>query len=230
MENIKYIILDFGKVLARPTTGNWFITPKFLEIVDMKQIDIDLFNKNVSKYDYLLSKKIDTEEEEYKMFSLFYRNMLNDINYIGDIDNISNILGYDMAYGSTKYTMYDDVIEELDSLSKKCVLLLLSDNWPCAYRILKEYNIDKYFNKVYISSIYGYQKKDKKFFDFPIKDYKIKQNEAIFIDDNPKLLDIARSKGLDTRLMVRDYNDIESSHEIIHNLKELNIVNYNIRH
>ena len=33
--NYKYIILDFGKVLAGPTTGEWFITPKFKELVDM---------------------------------------------------------------------------------------------------------------------------------------------------------------------------------------------------
>ena len=37
--NYKYIILDFGKVLAGPTTGEWFITPKFIELVDMSLID-----------------------------------------------------------------------------------------------------------------------------------------------------------------------------------------------
>lgn len=36
---IKYLILDFGKVLAYPTTGNWSITPKFIELVDLKKID-----------------------------------------------------------------------------------------------------------------------------------------------------------------------------------------------
>ena len=30
----KYIILDFGKVLAGPTTGDWFITPKFEKVID----------------------------------------------------------------------------------------------------------------------------------------------------------------------------------------------------
>ena len=34
MTEIKTIILDFGKVLAGPTTGNWFITPKFKEYDD----------------------------------------------------------------------------------------------------------------------------------------------------------------------------------------------------
>ena len=37
----KYIILDFGKVLAYPTTGNWDITPKFLELIDINKIDMN---------------------------------------------------------------------------------------------------------------------------------------------------------------------------------------------
>ena len=34
----KYLILDFGKVLAYPKTGDWFITPLFLELIDMDKI------------------------------------------------------------------------------------------------------------------------------------------------------------------------------------------------
>lgn len=227
MDNIKYIILDFGKVLAGPTTGNWFITPKFIELVDMKKVDIELFNNSVSKYDYLLDKKIINEEEEYNMFYLFYKGMLETINYDNNIEEISKLLAFDMTYNSSKYTLYDDVVEQLKILSDKYTLLLLSDNWPCAYRIMNEYSISKYFDKLYISSVYGCQKKDKVFFDYPINDYNIKPGEAIFIDDNPLLLDIAKEKGLHTRLMVRDNKDIESNHPIIHNLYELNQLLFN---
>ena len=45
----KYIILDFGLVLWKLKTGEWFITPNFFEIlktekVDRKKLKI-LFNK-----------------------------------------------------------------------------------------------------------------------------------------------------------------------------------------
>ena len=43
---IKYVLLDFGKVLAFPTTGNWNVTPKFLEIVDMNRIDKKIKGSN----------------------------------------------------------------------------------------------------------------------------------------------------------------------------------------
>ena len=41
--NYKYTILDFGKVIVKPTTGNWDITPKFLELIDINKIDVDKF-------------------------------------------------------------------------------------------------------------------------------------------------------------------------------------------
>ncbi|CCY87796.1 unknown [Mycoplasma sp. CAG:956] len=36
---MKYIVLDFGMVLAYPPTENWHITPKFLELIDIKKIN-----------------------------------------------------------------------------------------------------------------------------------------------------------------------------------------------
>ena len=69
---------------------------------------------------------------------------------------------------------------------------------------MKYYGIYDLFTKVYVSSIYGEEKKDKIFFDNPINDFNIKPNEAIFIDDNEVLLDIAVSKGFEVRLMDRE--------------------------
>ena len=31
----KYIILDFGNVIVTPTTGDWHMTPKFKELIDV---------------------------------------------------------------------------------------------------------------------------------------------------------------------------------------------------
>ena len=61
---------------------------------------------------------------------------------------------------------------------------MLSDNWPCVIPYMKENKIYHYFDKIYVSSIYGVEKKDKVFFDYPLKDFNIKPGEALFIDDN----------------------------------------------
>lgn len=216
----KYLILDFGKVLFYPVTGHWFLTPLFIKTVDMDRINQEALQKAMEKYNEILSKKVTTEEEEYEMFYKFYRNVFKEINYsIQDAD--IHKIAYDITYHDEKYKMYDNVKEELEILSKKYTLLLLSDNWPCAIRILKNNKIYDYFEKIYISSIYGVQKKEKVFFDYPIKDYKIQKGEAIFVDDNEKLLDVASEKGLEVRLMNREKQEMISKYKMINNLLEI---------
>lgn len=216
----KYIILDFGKVLAYPTTGDWFITPLFLKLVDMTQIDREQILKVMNNYNYIISRSASTLEEEYNIFYDFYKNVLNDIKYPVTGDIIHN-LAHDITYNDNKYGFYDNIDEELEKLSKKYTLLLLSDNWPCAFHIMNNRGIDKYFKKIYISSVYGVQKKEGVFFDYPINDFNIKEGEAIFIDDNEELLDIAVTKGLEVRLMDRSEENKKSKYIIINNLEQI---------
>lgn len=223
MNSIKYIILDFGKVLAYPITGHWFITPKFMELVDMSMIDITQFNECTKKLNDILSRKVINREEEYEMFCNFYSQLFDLLAYPYKSKELIDNIVYDMVYTSNKYGLYDGVKTELEELSKHYTLLLLSDNWPCCIDIMKKYDIDKYFDKLYISSIYGSTKSDGIFFDYLINDYCIHSGEAIFIDDNPNLLAIASHKGLDVRLMDRDNECQDSEYPIICSLSEIDI-------
>lgn len=219
--NTKYIILDFGKVIAAPTTGNWDITPQFLDLVDIKKLDIEKMSKARKKYENILSEKIVSLEEEYNMFLRFYDGILKESNYPNYSNKIAQDIAYNRTYGFDKYKLYDNVKEELTKLKEKYILIILSDNWPCVIQYLKEYEIYNLFDKIYVSSIYGVEKKDKVFFDYPIKDFNIKKGEAIFIDDNESLLDIAKEKGLDVRLMDRENKILDSKYKIINTLDEI---------
>lgn len=219
MKKYKYIILDFGNVLAYPVSGHWFITNKFMEFIDVNVMDYEKINKAVSKFSDILSWKVVTLEEEENLFYNFYKNLFNELNYNVDDDVINEIVK-NFTYDSKKCNLYDGVVNELDRLSKKYKLLLLSDNWPCGIEIMKDNDIDKYFDKMYISSVYGYTKSEGVFFDYPIEEYDIKPGEALFIDDNEKLLDVAVSKGLDVKLMCRD-DIVNSKYEVINNLLEI---------
>ena len=213
--NYKYIILDFGKVIARPTTGNWDITPKFLEFIDIKKIDIEKLKELRKKYDSILSEKVTTLEEEFNMFVRFYESILK---AFGIPKEIIEKISYDRTYNSDKYTLYDNVQDELKSLKEKYKLILLTDNWPSVIDYLKEYDLYDDFEKIYISSIYGVEKKDKVLFNYPIKELNIRPNEALFIDDNEFNLDIALEKGLDVMLMDREKKVKDSKYQIINNL------------
>ena len=216
--NYKYIALDFGKVIASPTTGNWDVTPKFLELIDINKIDIDKFKELRKQYGNILSEKITTLEEEYDMFVRFYESILNEFGYSKDT---AEQIAYDRTYNFDKYTLYDNIHDELKVLNEKYKLILLTDNWPCVIDYLKEYNLYDYFDNIYISSIYGVEKKDKILFDYPINELNIKQGEALFIDDNESNLDVAKEKGFDVMLMDRENKIKDSKYKIINNLRNI---------
>ena len=146
--NYKYIILDFGKVIAAPTTGHWDITPKFLELIDINKFDMEKFKLLRKKYQDILSEKVTNLEEEYNMFFRFYNGILSELNYSQDI---SKKIAYNRTYNFDKYTIYDNIYNELEQLKEKYKLILLTDNWPCVTNYLNEYKIHNYFDKIYIS-------------------------------------------------------------------------------
>lgn len=216
----KYIILDFGKVIAGPPTKYWEITPKFLELVDVNKLDKEKYSQ-LKKAERNIPKKILTLEEEYKMHLDYYDYILSNINYPNYTKSISEKIAYDRTYNYDKYILYDNIDEELKSLKEKYKLIVLSDNWPSGIEYLKHHNLFDYFEKVYVSSIYGVEKKDIVFFDYPINDFNIRPGEALFIDDNETNLDIAKEKGLDVLLMDRTKEIKESKYRIITDLSNI---------
>ena len=217
----KYIILDFGGVLVTPTTGSWDITPKFLELLDIDKINMDKFNDAKSKFNHLLGEKLLTQEEEYDMFLRYYDGILSNIDYPDYNKNIAEQIAYDRTYKNSKYSICDNIHNELKKLKEKYTLLMLTDNWPCVVPYMKDYDLYDYFDKIYISSVYGSEKKDKVFFDYLIKDYNIKPGEALFIDDTEINLDVAKEKKLDVLIMDRYNKDIESKYKVIHDLIDI---------
>ena len=216
----KYIILDFGNVLVTPATGDWHITPRFKELIDTDKMDKEAYEKAYKKHCYLLGTQLFTLEEEYDMLFKFYDNILKDMKYSNHAE-LAKDIAKDRTYKHDKYAICENIIEELTYLKSKYKLLLLTDNWPCVIPYLKDYNLYDFFDKVYVSSIYGTEKKEGTFFDYPIKDYDIKPGEALFIDDSEINLDVAKEKGLDVLLMDRYKSNIKSKYKIINDLMNL---------
>ena len=112
---MKYIIFDFGGVLAYPTTGNWHITPKLLELVDMEKADKEKVISNIKLYQNIIdcSLEIKTLEEEYNAMVDFYDNVFKD-SYSGYNKQLIEQIAKDRVYGFDKYRLYSDVISELE--------------------------------------------------------------------------------------------------------------------
>ena len=217
----KYIVLDFGNVLVTPTTGDWHMTPKFLELIDINKLNLDKYHEMQEEYNQLLGEKMTTQEEEYDMFVRYYDGILSNVDYPNYNKKIALDIAYDRTYNNSKYTLCDNVINELTELKKKYKLLMITDNWPCVIPYLKDNKLYDFFDKIYISSVYHELKKDGVFFGHSIDDYNIKPGEALFIDDNEALLDVAKEKGFDCMLMNRYKKTIVSKYPIINDLSSI---------
>lgn len=217
--NLKYIIFDFGKVLGYPKSGKWFLTSKFMTILNDLKVDFDKVREAISKSKYLVKDDlpIKTLEEEYQMFINFYSNILNELM----LDkSLAKEIAYDKVYNNSEYSLYDDVKDVLNELNKNYKLIMFTNNFPSIIDYLKHEDIYDLFDKVYVSSIYETSKNEEKFFDLIIKDYKIEENEAIFIDDYEDNLDIGLRKKLKVIMLDRE-NKKDSKYKKISNLVEL---------
>ena len=134
----KYLILDMGYVLLKPTAGDWLVTPVLLKNVDMNKINVNKASKVISELGYILDGKAETLNEEKELMMKFYTEVFKKLEYDISEQKIIEIVD-DFVYNvtDTKYTMYDDVKEELERLSKKYTILMLSDNWPDAFGYLE---------------------------------------------------------------------------------------------
>lgn len=217
---IKYAILDFGKVLAYPITGYWFITPKFKSVVNMESFDINDILNVMNRYINIISEEAHTLEEEYDIFYRFYRNIFFSLKYDISEEDIKSI-AYNITYENDKYGIYPQVKEELEYLSSKYRLLMITDNWPCVMRILELYGLDHYFDKIYVSSMYGSTKIKGELFRIAKSESSIDNQEAIFVDDNIKILEVAEKYGLIPVLMDRNNESDYCQYKRINNLFEI---------
>lgn len=80
-QEIKGILFDSGKVLNRPSSGHWFISPKFFQYVDeekFKHVDkkkVSLAFKKANEYIDEQNVVAD-KESEYNFFVDFYKIFL----------------------------------------------------------------------------------------------------------------------------------------------------------
>ena len=219
--NINNIVFDIGGVLAKPKSGNWFITPNFWNIIDKSEVNKDELNNSLKKYMYLHTQNPKTEIEEHDMFSNYYYNVLNEIKYPNLTKEIASKLADDCVYNDDKFFFYEDDKTNLEKLSKDYNLYIISNGWPSSFRVLKNNNMEKYFKGIIISSMYTTIKEEKLFNVFLDKYKNIIPKETIYIDDRTYILDKAKNYGFNLLLMDREKNCLSSEYEKIESMFDL---------
>lgn len=220
--NIRNVIFDNGGVLANPRTGHWYMTTNFWNILNInEEANKDIIKEAMKKYQYILTQEPKTELEEYNMFVEFYYQVLREIDYNNLSKEIAGKLASDCVYNDDKYVFFDDVDTELQKLSEKYDLYMISDAWASSFRVLDNRNISKYFKSIMISAMESKTKREGLFEIYLEKNKNIVPQESVFIDDREDILDKASECGFNVLLMDRSGESTENKYKIIHNLEEI---------
>ncbi len=206
---VKGLLIDSGKVLNYPKTGDWFITPHFFDFVDRHQFyktskrkrnnAFYLAGKYISKQSYIL-----TQEEEYKHFVNFYEILFKALDHLGVTKDKIEKIARDLVFNEDKYLFYKDAIPFLERSICNYKLAVVSDAWPSLEKVFIKADARKYFESFVISSQEGVCKPDGKMYSKALEELGIEANEAIFIDDRKKNCDGAKAIGIKTVLICRD--------------------------
>lgn len=226
MNGIKAILFDSGRTLNIPSTGHWFITPNFKDIITNsnfiyteKQLESAMTKacEHINK-----TLLVESEEHEFSMFKEFYEIVLKEIKYPSINNEIIELLARDNVYNDEKFLFFDDVAPSLIKLKDKYLLGVVSDTWPSLERIFINKNLKQYFSTFIMSSVYGSYKAEKALFKIAIEELNIKPQEAIFVDDCESNLVAAEEFGMIPILIDRyDTQNLNSKYPIIKSLNEL---------
>jgi putative hydrolase of the HAD superfamily len=232
MSKIKGILFDSGRVLNIPTTGNWYHSPNFIQILGKdKFYNVSKEKRKIaftSARNYIDSiKVISTIEEEWEHFSMFFTIIAEELPELEIHGDKKKLLVDDFVFNFDKYTFFKDVFEVIPKLSKCYKLGLVSDAWPSLRGVYKKAGLDTYFNSIIISSELGVTKPNEQMYKASLNELALSENEVVFIDDNPKNCDGASKIGIRTIILDRSlmsrFNSrfiLKTQHKIVKNLYE----------
>jgi YjjG family noncanonical pyrimidine nucleotidase len=136
-----------------------------------------------------------------------FKEIMEYLDMDGDISLFNKYYVESLKYQAD---LFDGVVDVLEELSKKYRLFIASNGMnQVQIKRLKKAGIYDYFEKIYISEIIGYNKPDKEFFEYIIKDIKDdNRKEYIMIGDRYDT-DImgAKKVGIDGILLSKENKD-----------------------
>lgn len=227
---IKNLVFDFGRVLAYPATGNWFITPETKNILGSLRF-FKLMHSSKSPAAFRNSCRyldsihlLHTESEEIEQFTEFYKRALTEIGIKDKDGSLSLKLAQDVTLNDSKVVIYDDVLPCFEEFKNDYSISVLSDTWPSLRRVLKNYRISPYLSGVVLSCDHNEQKSGTKLFEIAVKELNVLPEETVFIDDSETNLDNASEVGFNCVLMDRTGKKTQSKYPLIYSLKDLKSV------
>lgn len=167
---LKAIIFDITGVIfpCQPWIGD---RPPKEELMKIKQVAIDIYNKEKMSKEYLKEKIFEADRPKEELQQIY--------NSLTCLDH--------------------DLFELIKRLSKQYDLYCLANEAPKWTDIRKDlYHFDAYFKKLFISVEIGKRKPDPDIFDCFLEETGLKPGECLFVDDAKRNIETADKLGFHT--------------------------------
>lgn len=133
-----------------------------------------------------IKKKDYKEYPNQQRFRMLFDKL--NLNHKDNIDNILNDMTEVHMMGLASATTFPEdnkkTLEYLRKLDYRFALISNFDYAPTAYRLLDQYKLRQYFEKIYISIEVGWRKPHKNIFQIALDECGINSKEVIHVGDN----------------------------------------------
>lgn len=177
---IKSIIFDITGVIfpIQPWVGE---RPPREELMEIKKVASDIYNKGKMSKEYLKEKIFQTNHPQEELQAIYDSLTVIDENVFNLIKNLSE-----------KYSLYSIANE--------------AEKWTDIRKDL--YGFEKYFKKLYISVEVGMRKPEEGIFKLLLNETKQEPEDCLFIDDKEVNVEAAEKLGFKV-FLYKDFNGLK---------------------
>lgn len=185
---IKGIFLDLGWTVMYPPSGDWLFSPFAKSVFTpekMASLPQDALQAALQKgADYLRDHHLmSTTEEEYQRFYHYYQLLAETFPSLGITPRQLQEVAEEKVYNMDNYVRFEDTISTLETLSKSYRLGIISDTYPSVATMLKNMELEKYFQSKTFSFDLGVYKPHPAMYEDALKKMDLPPEETVFVDD-----------------------------------------------
>ena len=181
----KVIVFDLGKVIF--------------------DYDVNIISKKLSEYS--TEKKLFENMDEFMfsnkdLFMKYEKGQISSVDFYNKLVDLASLKNLSFEkftdIWNDIFTPIDDVVELINSLSKKYELAILSNTNDLHFDYLyKKYsNFFTNFKKLHLSYLMNSRKPDTDIYSQVIKYHNLKPENIFFTDDNQRNIDVAKEIGI----------------------------------
>ncbi len=178
---INTVISDIGGVCITPSEK---ITPHI--IAELFHIPID---KAMSEY-----------QEALPDLRIGVKSVLDLAKHINTRYKLTaDLSGIEDAYSRVyikQAVVNEDVVELFESLAGRCKRIACSNMLDIHVRCNRQRGLFRIFDAVYLSSVVGFAKPDRKMYEFVLTDMHVNAGNCLVIDDKDENITVARELGM----------------------------------